>query len=519
MQEHRKAFKAISFLALFSGSNFLVTVFIQMVLAATFGAKIEMDAYFVAITVPIVIINLLMSTSEAVFVPFLKDAELIKSKHDLREIEYAIFNFSCLSLFVISIFAFILAPNIIKCLAPGFSVESRNLAVSLFRIITPSIIFGGLSSFLRCLYHTREQFSLPAFSNIINNVIFIIAFFLLYPLIKVKALAYCMVLGNLGQFLSLFPILIKSREYLMRLNLKIPMLNKIGYKFLHILIGGSILSLIVPFERLLASRLPEGSISYLGYASKIISILLFLPSAAIPVVLLPNLSRHFTGKNLDKLRHNLSLGMRFTFFIICPICVLLFIFRAQLVYILLERSNFDSIATQRVSQALVCYIGVLFGVSLASVTAKGFFAMHNTLIPAIIMSVSFIFYVLIAAPLSKIFSFPGLALSLSITVLLGLFVDLLILGRMLKGLEGKFLFTTAYKVISSSLIMAVIVSFIYREISFFSIAESKPHIFLKLGISSLAGLGAYLILCLMLRLEEINLVSKALFAKLPVKQI
>ncbi len=349
MERHVKAFKAVSVITLFSIFNLFLTVFLQIILAAVFGAKIEMDAYLLAIAIPVVTIALFTSASEVVFVPFLKEMQLTDSKSNLAKIESTIFDFLFLILLVVSVLAVALAPKIVQYLAPGFSAPAKELVVTLFRIITPSIVFAGLSGFMISIYHSEERFTRAALVNIVNSSVLIVTFFLLYPLIKIKALALGMLLGSIGQFLLLSPILFRIKSHLFSLDLRNPKLSKAGKRFLQILIGGAFIALIIPFERLFASKLPEGSISYLGYAGRIISIFLLLPATAIPIVLLPNLSRHFTMQNFDKLRHNLALGIRFVLFIVFPIIVLLVIFRTDLVYILLERGSFNRVATDGVA--------------------------------------------------------------------------------------------------------------------------------------------------------------------------
>lgn len=518
MQGHIKAFRAVSIISLFSIGNFILTVIIQIVLAAVFGARIEMDAYLLAITLPIVAVSLFTNTSEVVFVPFFKKIELTGCETDIKKIEGVIFNFFLLILSIIVVSGIISAPQIIQCLASGFSPRAKELSLVLFRITVPSILFAGLSGFMVSIYYAREKFTRPASISLLNNLVLILVFFVLYPFLKINALAWGMLFGSMAQFLFLFFPLFRGRKHFFGLSLKNPALYKTGYKFLQILIGAGIFGLIIPFERFLASGLPEGNISYLGYARRIVTILLLLPSTVIPIVLLPNLSRHFAVQNLDKLRKNLALGIRLVFFAMLPICVLLFIFRMPLIYVFLERGNFDSVATNGVGQALVCYLGVLLGAGLAAIVGRGFFAIQNTFIPALIMAGTFLFYVLIAIPLTGLFSFRGLAVSLSITVLAGLLVDLLVLRRLLNGIEGRLIFATIYKVIVSSIVMGIIAWFVCQKMVLDLAAGDKLIVFLKLGISVLISLIVYALFCLALKLEEVSFVYNIVFARLNRKR-
>lgn len=512
MGKYSKAVKTVSVITIFSVVSFFLSVILQMILAAKFGTRAEMDAYLTATSVPVVFISLLVSTFEVVFVPFLKTAELKNVKSDFIKFKNTIFSFLLLSLVIISILAIVFSGKFVGFCVPGFAADKKKLVEGLFKIITPSIVFGGLSGFLISIHYAQESFVKPALIKVVSSAIMLGVFYLFYPYLQINALALGFLLSYVAQFIILSPIMLKH-EWHFCLDFKGSGLGVLLGRFSQMFIGGGILGLIVLFERFLASGLPEGSISYLGYAGKIISLLLLLPTAALPVILLPNLSHHFGLQDLDKLRQNLSLGIRLVFFIVFPICVFLYIFRIQFVYLLFEKGNFDKTATEAVAKSLVCYIGVFLGVSLASVTGKGFFAIQNTLVPAIIMVASFFLYVLISLPLSRLFSFMGLALSLSITILSGLMVDFFALRLLLNGIDGRAIMRLVFKVVGVSISMGIVMWFLYKNLSLPFIVVAKLSIFVKIALSSLVGLTAYLFLCYLFRIKEASIICSMLFPK------
>lgn len=511
MEKYSKAFKTVSVITIFSVVSFFLSVILQMILAAKFGTRAEMDAYLTATSVPVVFISLLVSTFEVVFVPFLKIAELKNVKSDFIKFKNTIFSFLLLSLVIISILAIVFSGKFVGFCVPGFAANKKKLVEALFKIITPSIVFGGLSGFLISIHYAQESFVKPALIKVVSSAIMLGVFYLFYPYLQINALALGFLLSYVAQFIILSPIMLKHEWYFC-LDFKGSGLGVLLGRFSQMFIGGGILGLIVPFERFLASGLPEGSISYLGYAGKIISLLL-LPTAALPVILLPNLSHHFGLQDLDKLRQNLSLGIRLVFFIVFPICVFLYLFRIQLVYLLFEKGNFDKAATEAVAKSLVCYIGVFLGISLASVTGKGFFAIQNTLVPAIIMVASFFFYVLISFPLSRLFSFMGLALSMSVTILAGLTVDFFALRLLLKGIEGRAIVRLVFKVVGFSVAMGLLSWFFYQNLSLPFMVAEKPGIFVKITLSSVMGFTAYLLLCYLFKIKEASIICSTVFPR------
>jgi putative peptidoglycan lipid II flippase len=172
------------------------------------------------------------------------------------------------------------------------------------------------------------------------------------------------------------------------------------------------------------------------------------------------------------------------------------------------------VAAMNVANTLICYLGVLLGVGLIDITRKGFVVIQNTFIPMMIMSASFLFYVLIALPLCKLFSFLGLAISLSITFLVGVIADLFILNKLLKGIYVRKILITIFKVSISSLIMGFTVWGLNRNLDFFINIDSRFFIFLKIIVNASIGIFLYTVICFILKLEELGIIYNLTFVKL-----
>jgi putative peptidoglycan lipid II flippase len=196
-----------------------------------------------------------------------------------------------------------------------------------------------------------------------------------------------------------------------------------------------------------------------------------------------------------------------------PLAVLLFVLRTPIVCLLLQRGNFDRLATQGVTAALVCYLGLLIGIGLANVSGRGYFAIHNTVIPASIMSLSPLFYLLIAVPLMRMFSYAGLALSLSFTVLAGFITDILILRRKLNGLEGKRIFASVIRVVVSSCVMGLCVWFLYSGFAHTYTLEDRLIFFIKIAGIALIGFLVFIFCCFIFKSEELRMIYELLAAK------
>ena len=71
MLNGRQMVKSTATITFFLSLNILVGLLTQIILAAKFGARFEMDAYLAAVTLPTLIIVVLMNSLRVTFIPVL----------------------------------------------------------------------------------------------------------------------------------------------------------------------------------------------------------------------------------------------------------------------------------------------------------------------------------------------------------------------------------------------------------------------------------------------------------------
>jgi len=135
--------------------------------------------------------------------------------------------------------------------------------------------------------------------------------------------------------------------------------------------------------RALASRLPEGSITYLNYSQRLVALPVGVFGTALITVLYPTLARLYSVDRSEFSRtFRRSIGI--VFFILLPMAAGLMILAAPVVRLAFERGVFTPEATAATSVALVyAAIGIPF-TGLADLTSKAFYATHDTLTPVFV---------------------------------------------------------------------------------------------------------------------------------------
>lgn len=504
MDRKIRIFNSVFIIFIFSVLNFIFSILLQVFLASLFGTKIEMDAYVVAMIVPMIISNQIISF-EVVIVPTLKNYSIKQDNGKLNNLISIIFNLLGLVLLLISILGILFAKKLIPLFVPGFSASAKELVRVLFCIMLPSIIFSGLSAFLKSVYYFEEKYTLPSLAPVVNIAVIIITALVLNSAMGIRSIAWGVLFASIFQFLILFPHLLFKRQYSFILDIKHKELIKIGKKLSYLGIGSVFLGLILILEKFFASWLPEGSIAILGYAGKFASLIVMLPSTAIPTIFLPQLSTCYALNDINKLRYLLSQAIRMTFLCILPPIVLLAVFRVPFVELLLQRGAFDAAAVNNTALAMVCYLGLFFAMAVGRVVAIGYFAVHETRIPSLLMVITFLLYIFLAPLFSFLFSFKGLAFAFSSACVISLIGDIWFLRKLLNGIDGSRMLNSFFKIGFCSLIMGLTAFLIFKNLPAFSLKGGNFVLALRMVVSILIGFFAFNVICFALRVDELRL--------------
>lgn len=496
MEDKVRTFKSVGIIMFFTILSSVFACLLQILLAYLYGARSEMDVYFLALAIPLFISGLITSTMAVVFIPLFRGFIVKNNEEGLWDFINNVFNYLVLGLLAITAILFFCSSFIISSVASGFSPEKKILAVSLLKILSFSIIPMQLFTLLIVIYYSKESFFKPVFVRLLNPLGIIISVLLFNRLLGIKSLAYGFVIASLIQFLIMLYFL-KRQSCGLRFSFSFNRLKveKVWQMTLIVMAGIFIFGLIDPLEKFLASNLAGGSVSYLGYAERIFYILILLPNMAVPLVILPQLSGHYAINDIAKLRSTFSTGIRSTLFITLPLVVTLFIFRQPLISLFLQRGAFDQQATINTALGLVCYLGVFFE-SERLVILNTLYSMRDVMTPFFVGIITFILYILIAIPLSATISFAGLALAHSIAYLVYNAINMLVLRAKLGFIDGRRIATSASKMAISAVGSGAIMFLIFNNIP-------SSLILLKLSFSLLIGLITYLAICFLLRLEDL----------------
>lgn len=426
-----------------------------------FGAGFASDAFIAAFRLPNLFRRLLGEGAfSSVVVPVFTEVFYDKGKAESNRLGGAVLRLLAAFLCVLTIGCVLLAPWLVRFIAPGFSAEKYHLTVTLARIMLPYVFFVCLVAMCGGILNVYNHFAAPAYAPVMLNLGMIGAIFLIAPKmdIPVLGLAIGVVLGGCLQLALQIPPLLRHRVFFWQeTSLFHPRMKDMGRLMLPVVLGGAVYQINILISTLLGTLLPEGSVTFLYFADRLVQFPLGIFAIAVTTAVLPSLSRQAAAHDWTALKETLGQALRMIFFLTVPAMVGLMILREPIVALLFERGEFDATATRLTAGALSYYSIGLWAFATVRIIASSFFALQDTRTPLVAAVASIAANLALGAILMRPMAHNGLALATSVASMLNLAILVVGIDAKLGGLPWERLLPSILRTIGISGLMGFFV--------------------------------------------------------------
>lgn len=494
-----KAAGALMFISILTK---LVGFLRETLIAGAFGTTYYTDAYNVAVVVPAIMYGLFGSAITTTFIPLFSESYSKKGKEDAFKFANTILNI----MFIISIILFIIAsiftPQIVKIVAPKFKDKTYLLAVALTKISVINIVLIPMNSCYTAILQSLDDFVIPALLGFLTSIPVII-FISLGAKGEIVGLITVVVIGIALQVIFQIPWLLKKGfRFSLRIDIHDPRLKRMLYLIIPILIGSGVSQINTLVDRNMASGLPDGSISALGFANEINAIVIHIFIAAVVTVIYPTLSRIGMDKDRKDFKYLISKSINILNMIVIPCAVGIMVLRIPIIEVLFKHGKFDDRSVDLTSGALLFYsIGLVF-YGMRDILGKAFYAIQDTKTPMKNSIIGIMFNIALNILLVRSMGIKGLALATSTSAAVCSILLFINLKEKIGGINGKSIFSTNLKVLISSAVMGLAVYIIKNALT--EILTSKLGGLLILIASTIAGIGVYLVMITLLKIPEFS---------------
>src|SRR5215216_4653757 len=419
-----------------------------ILVARTFGASRELDAFLAANQVSETLFNLIAGGAlGSAFIPTFTGLLAKGEKIAAWKLAASIANLVTLIMSVLALLAFFFAPQIVRYgLAPGFAKDPQVVAltVSMLRVQLVSAVFFGLGGLIVGILNAHQVFLIPALTPAIYQLGIIFGTLVLAPRMGIHGLAWGAVIGAAAYLLIQIPTLLRQKgSYDLTLGISNPDVRNVIFLMGPRLLGVAIVQLNFWVNIWLGSQMMEGSLVGLRYGFSLMLMAQAAIAQYVAIAAMPTFSaQHALGK-VDEMQASLAAALRGVVLLALPASVGLMMLRVPLVSALYQRNKFDGQDVQLVAWALLWYAAGLVGHSIMEILTRAFYAQHDTKTPVLIGTVAMGLNVLFSFVFSWWFKqigwlpLGGLALANSLATALEAAALFIFMRKRLNGIEGK----------------------------------------------------------------------------------
>jgi len=446
----------------------VIGLFREMAIAYAGGAKGDVDAYQIAFVIPEILNSILASGFLSVtFIPIFSRYLAENREEEGWKVFSIILNSfgGIMAVFIGITMGY--SPILMKWIAPGITdPELLAKAVHMTRIILPAQFFFFTGGMFTAVQFAKESFAIPALAPLLYNIAILTGGLLLGPFLKMEGFSWGVLAGSfVGNFVMQYAGARKSgMKYSPVINFTHP--DFIGYirLTLPLMIGLTMTFSTEFFLKFFGSYLPEGSIACLNYGLRIMFIIVGLLGQAVGTASFPYLAKLAADHQIIEMNHLINRTLKYLSLII-PFSMLLIVLRSEVVSLLFERGRFDAAAAAQTAGILLYLMLGAFAFGAQSVVVRGYYAVQNTLFPAIYSTIG----VMISIPLYmaglKLMGAKGVALAISLSAALQVLLLYTIWNRRTCNTESRSVFWEYIQMILFSIPAGIVLESIRRGLT------------------------------------------------------
>jgi putative peptidoglycan lipid II flippase len=415
----------------------------EMVIAYVAGAGGAVDAYQVAFVAPELLNHMVASGFLSVtFIPIFSRYLTQDNEDEGWRVMSVILSCFGPVLAAAILVAMGAAPQIVGLVAPGLQDPVlKASAVRMTRIILPAQVFFFAGGMFMAVQFAKENFWLPALAPLLYNAVIIAGGLALGPWLGMEGFAWGALVGALiGNFgLQYWGARRLGMTLVLAFEPSHPDLMSYVRLTLPLMLGFTMTFSTEFFFRFFGSYLETGSIAVLNFSLRVMLILVGFFGQAVGTASFPFMARLAAEDNVGEMNRLLNGTLRYLSLII-PTSALLIVLRHEVVSLLFQRGKFDTAAAALTAEVLIYFLAGSFTFSAYTVVVRNYFAMQDTLFPAIYGTLAVVASIPIYWLGMRLMGSGGIALAISLSGLLQVVLLYMIWNRRSHNQGSRFVY-------------------------------------------------------------------------------
>lgn len=482
------------------------------------GSNATTDAFYAAFTLPDFLNYLVAAASLSVtFIPVFSKYMAEKNEEEGWRVFSIVITVMGLLVTALVLLGEVFAPQLASAIAPGFKnpVERERL-IYLTRLMLPAQICFYMGGILSAVQYAKGQFIVPSLAPLVYNAGIIAGGVLLASKMGITGFSVGVVAGAfLGNFvLQVYGAKRAGARFTASFDVRHP-----GFILFVKLAVPIMLALSISFTddwiiRWFGSYLQAASITWLSYAKNLMRVPLGVVGQAIGVASFPVLAQLYSEKRLDELNEILNSTMKGLIILLVPIAALTMAQSQPLVHLIYTHTRMNEADLTQTAATLVWFAAGMFAWGAQNIVARGFYAIHDTITPAVVGTLLTAANIPVYWLLVRQSQHIGLAIasSIGITVYTVVLFGLLVRKTKDKGTVPLLMFFGKVTLASGVTAIACrkFLDYLGQRVSWRTVHGA----FLDLCVTSVLGLGLFFVLARVMGIHEVTGYLKKATARL-----
>jgi putative peptidoglycan lipid II flippase len=489
----------------------------EVVAAGYYGISGPMSAFTIAFQVPNLIRALFADAAlQPAFVPVFTELLGKKDYKEAFRLASTMLLLVTMVLGAVTALFVLLAPVIMPLFAPGFEGEILDLTVSLSQVLFPILVLLGISGIVVGILNSYDRFGAFAISPLFWNLSIILVLVVLEPLFEGRDRIYAYAIGILvGTLIQLLIPAWDLRNTPYRFSFSFdwrnPKVRRVLLLMLPVTISLGLINFNLLINSFFGSLVSDQAPAAIDKAFRIYQLPQGIFSVAIATVLFPTLARFANAGEIDDLRATMANGMRQILFVLVPAAAAMLVLSDPMIRLVYQRGAFESHETEVVATALFWFAFSLPTNGLFLLLTRTFFSLQRPWVPTGIAAANLA--VTAGAALALYHEgVGGIVASTAIATGASVVAQGVILRRILHGLELGRLLGTALRITIAAAGLAAI-GWVVWDVLDEALGRGLGGQIVSLGLALGAGLAVYLSLAKLLRVAELDQMSRLLLRR------
>ena len=355
----------------------------------------------------------------------------------------------------------------------------------------------------------KNHFFIPALADCFLNIM--LAFFIIMGArVNVWLLAFGIFSGPVVQFMFM-AVYMRRKGWLLRPSFRMndPVLKKMIFLILPVLLGISVDQVNTMADRAFASGIAEGGVSAMSYAFKVSGFVHGIFAFSIGTAAYPAISKMASLNDMKGLKKVTISSINGINLFVIPSAFALMLFALPVINLLFGRGSFDSAALKMTSDALIFYSLGLAAMGMSEILSRAFYSMKDIKTPLFVSALAIAANLCFNALLSGPMGIGGLAFATCLSLALRTVLLFFMLRKKTGALGVRSLAASSLKILCASIATGFCARFIYLFLTGDGINEN-----ISLLLSALAGALVYLVLIYFMKVKDVRAIIGAMKRRL-----